>query len=76
MKNDWNLDQYAQHYAETINSPANAWGQHLSPIFGQSHFIMTAAKKCYSSEAVDQAFEKALRKDSQCLVAFVDYITE
>jgi len=61
MKNDWNLDQYAQHYAETINSPANAWGQHLSPIFGQSHFIMIAAKMRYPSEAVNQAFEKALK---------------
>lgn len=61
MKNAWTLDQYAQHYAETINSLANAWGQHVSSIFGQSHFIMTAAKRRYPSEAVDQAFEKALK---------------
>lgn len=56
----WTLEQFAQHYVETINSPANAWGQHVSPIFGQSHFIIIAAKKLYPSDEVDQALIKAI----------------
>jgi len=52
----WTLEQYAQHYALTLARPANGWGQHISPIFGQSHYIMIAARKHYSEEEVNTAF--------------------
>lgn len=58
---DWTLEQFAQHYAETINSPANAWGQHVSDLFGQSHHIMNAASKLYPSEEVQKAFAYAVQ---------------
>jgi len=59
---DWTLDQYARHYAETLAAPPNGWGQHVSPVFGQSHFIMIAAGKHYPREAVERAFAKAVRE--------------
>lgn len=61
MKN-WNLDDYARHYAETLAKPANAWGQHVSDLFGQSHQIMNAASNIYPSEHVQRAFKKAVRE--------------
>ena len=61
MSNDWTVEQYAAHYAETINSPANGWGQHISPIFGQSHVIIAAAKRRFPSDIVDSVFEKACK---------------
>ena len=59
---DWTLDQFAKHYAETMAKPANAWGQHVSDLFGQSHHIMIAAGELYPSEHVHRAFAKAVRE--------------
>ena len=59
---NWTVDQFARHYAETLHRPANGLGQHLSPLFGQSHHIMTAARKCYDAESVEHAFAKAVRE--------------
>jgi len=61
MSKNWTVEQYAAHYAETINSPTNGWGQHISPIFGQSHVIISAAKRRFSSDIVDSVFEKACK---------------
>lgn len=60
---DWTLDDYAKHYAETMAMPANAWGQHLSDIFGQSHFIMIAASKIFGSDAVQEAFASEIKNE-------------
>jgi hypothetical protein len=62
---DWTLDDFAKHYAETMAKPANAWGQHLSDIFGQSHYIMIAAAKLFGSDATQDAFAKAIRKTGE-----------
>ena len=59
---DWTLDQFAEHYAETLAKPANAWGQHISDRFGQSHYIMIAATKLFGSDAVQEVFAKAIQK--------------
>ena len=59
---NWTVDQFARHYAETLLRPANAWGQHLSPLFGQSHHIMTVARDYYDAETVERAFAKAVRE--------------
>lgn len=40
LPDDSSLEAYAKHYVETIMSPPNAWGQHLSVRFGQSHNIL------------------------------------
>lgn len=42
LTNEWTIDDYANHYVETIAKPPNAYGQHISDIFGQSHAIMYA----------------------------------
>lgn len=64
MKN-WTLDDFAKHYAETMARPANASGQHLSDIFGQSHFIMIAASKIFGSDAVQDAFTDAIKNEGE-----------
>jgi len=62
MSKDWTLEQYAEHYVKTINSPANAWGQHVSSIFGLSHFVIAGAKKRFPADEVDRIFEKACKE--------------
>jgi hypothetical protein len=64
MKN-WTIEQFAEHYVETLAKPANAWGQHLSDIFGQSHHIMIAATKVFGGDAVQEAFAKAMQKTGE-----------
>ena len=59
---DWTLDQFATHYVETMAKPPNGWGQHVSDLFGQSHFIMIAASELFPSDEVHREFEKAIRE--------------
>lgn len=59
---EWTVEQFARHYAETLASPANAQGQHVSPLFGISHYVMIAAAKLYSQETVDRSFAKAIKE--------------
>lgn len=58
----WTLKDYAKHYADTLASPANGWGQHVSPYFGQSHFIMREARKLWGNEKVQEAFKAAIKE--------------
>ena len=64
-KPSWNLEQLAQHYVETLRSPPNGHGQHVSPIFGQSFLIIRAAKKRFSAEEVDQAFRNEIDRGAK-----------
>ena len=57
---DWTLEDYARHYVETINSPANGWGQHCSALFGQSHNIMAESSKLFGHDATQQAIKNLL----------------
>lgn len=57
----WTLEQFAQHYAETMQKPPNGWGQYVSPIFGQSHFIMIAATKRFGESEVEKAFSAVMK---------------
>jgi len=59
-KPSWNLEQLAQHYVETLRSPPNGHGQHVSPIFGHSFLIIREAKKRFPAEAVDNAFRNEI----------------
>lgn len=61
----WTLEEYAAHYAETLASPPNGWGQHISPIFGQSHNIMREANKQWTRELVDEAFSAAIKQQAE-----------
>lgn len=60
----WDLAQFARHYVETIQAPANAWGQHISKIFGcGSSYIMfmmfTKFGEDQSNAAIDQAYKES-----------------
>lgn len=61
-EHDWTVDDYAQHYAKVMHQPPNAWGQHISSMFGQSHHIMGAACRHFDTETVMRAFDKAMRE--------------
>lgn len=56
----WTLDDYAKHYADILVMPPNGWGQHVSPIFGQSHMIMAAATRRFGEGAVRETFSAAV----------------
>lgn len=59
---EWKLEDYAKHYVETLASPANAWGQHNSPYFGQSHAILYAMSKRFDPIEAADAVVKALKE--------------
>jgi hypothetical protein len=59
---NWTLEQFAEHYADTLAAPADGWGQHVSPIFGQSHWIMNAATLRFSTADVQRAFAEAVAR--------------
>jgi len=62
MTTVWTVEDYARHYVETINAPPNGWGQHVSPLFGQSHSVMIEASKRFGSEATQAAIQAALKE--------------
>jgi hypothetical protein len=33
------LEQMAREYVDLFSKPANGWGQHVHPIYGQSHAL-------------------------------------
>ena len=53
---NWTVEDYAKHYDETINSPPNGWGQHISAIFGQSQAIMHRAQRLFGEKEMCRAF--------------------
>ena len=58
----WSAQDYAKHYVETIHSQPNGWGQHVSPIFGQSHTILYAMSQRFDPLDVANAVVSALRE--------------
>ena len=62
-----NIEQMAQEYVETLNSPANAWGQHIHKGTGlASHFYYLKMVNLFghnvTSHKVDREFAR-LRKE-------------
>ena len=58
---EWTLEDYVDHYVDTIRSPANAWGQHLSPLFGNSQWIMVAAYGLFDGDAFNALVDSKLK---------------
>ena len=52
----------AKHYAETLENSPNAWGQHVSPIYGQSHNILNAMDILFGSKVSRLAIDKAIKE--------------
>jgi|APGre2960657404_1045060.scaffolds.fasta_scaffold08969_6 hypothetical protein len=59
---EWSVQDFAKHYVDTIYSQPNAWGQYLSPIFGQSHSILYAMSKRFDPLDAANAVDSALRE--------------
>jgi hypothetical protein len=58
----WSVQDFAKHYVDTIYSQPNAWGQYLSPIFGQSHSILYAMSKRFDPSEAAKAVVAALKE--------------
>ena len=57
------LQEYARIYVDTINGPANGWGQHVHPTLGPTHAIMGLMWRKFGREesnaAIDAAFKES-----------------
>ena len=60
-----NADKMARHYAEIIHSRPNGWGQHISPIYGQSHNILNRMSTLFGTEAMSRAIDKAMAEHKE-----------
>jgi len=54
-----NSDLMARHYVDTINGNPNGWGQYVSPIYGQSHYIMMRMIRLFGEDTTQRAIKKA-----------------
>lgn len=58
----WSLDQFAEHYVETLSAQPNAWGQHISRVLGKSSgWIMQDMFYRWGEAASNAAIECAFR---------------
>lgn len=59
---DKTVNQWAKEYVDLLNSPANGWGQHVHPRYGESHSMMFAMLQIFgdgaTNAAIDAEFEK------------------
>lgn len=56
------LEQFAAHYVATIQAPPNAWGQHISKIFGKSTgWILQEMFARWGSDASNAAIYQAFQ---------------
>ncbi len=58
----WMLDDYAQHYVAVLHRPSNAWGQHLSEFFGQSHNVLQRMRELFGDTAAQAAVSQQLNQ--------------
>lgn len=52
----------AKAYAETINGPANAWGQCVHPTLGRSDLIMRRLAQEIGRTEADRLIDEAMRE--------------
>jgi len=50
----------AKAYAETINGPANGWGQHVHPTLGVSHGIMRRLQAMVGNVEADRMIKEEM----------------
>lgn len=53
--------QIATAYAETINGPANGWGQHTHPTLGRSDWIMLRLRKMVGADESERLIDEAMK---------------
>lgn len=63
---EWTLEDYTQHYVDTIFSTPDGLGAYKSRKFGQSYNIMIQAMKLFDKDEVAKVFkEYVLSRDKQ-----------
>jgi hypothetical protein len=55
-------EQLAKAYAETINGPADGWGQHKHPTQGESGHIMLRIRRLVGEEECDRLIDEAMKE--------------
>ena len=53
------LEQFAREYVALVNTPANAWGQHVHPVHGRSDVMLYRMVKKFGSAAAHAALDAA-----------------
>ena len=53
-----NLHEACIEYVELLNSPPNGWGQHIHPVYGQSHNLLRKLYNGWNKALVDETIEK------------------
>jgi hypothetical protein len=56
----WTTDELVKAYIDTIQSPPNAWGQHVHPLLGRSEFIMLKLWSLIGEDATILLIQKKL----------------
>ena len=57
--------EIATAYVETINRPANGWGQHVHPTLGRSDYIMLRLRRLVGEEEADKLIDAAMKMKQQ-----------
>ncbi len=52
-----NLREACEEYIDLLNSPPNGWGQHVHPIYGQSHNLLFKLWKDWSKKEVEDCLQ-------------------
>ena len=55
--------QLAIAYVETINGPANGWGQYVHPTLGQSHAIMHKLSQIVGHDECQRLITEAMKPE-------------
>jgi len=59
--NNWKLEDYAKHYVDVLSKPPNAWGQHISPIFGSTDILLNKMYREFGKAPTTDAIMAAFR---------------
>ena len=61
---DLALHETCLEYADLLNSPANAWGQHCHPVYGISHRMLANLYSKWGKEDVQKCLAKIYKQMS------------
>ena len=61
MEKQFNMVEEVREYLELFDSPANGFGQHVHPMYGQSHLMLRYLYNKYGDKAVRMEIDNQLR---------------
>lgn len=56
------LETMAREYVATLNGPANAWGQHVHPVYGRSDVMLHTMTGEFGRDATHAAIDTAFKE--------------